>query len=68
MIPREALLEKEGIFSAFVLKDGKVYRRIIKPGIMQKNFIEVLSGLQENEQVAVERAYSLTDGMEVTVR
>jgi len=67
VIPRKALLEKEGIFSVFVLKEGKVEKRILNMGILQKNFVEVLSGLDEGEQVAVGRAYSLTDGMEVIV-
>jgi multidrug efflux pump subunit AcrA (membrane-fusion protein) len=68
VIPREALLEKEGIYSVFVLKGNVVEKRIIKPGIMQKKNIEVLAGLQRDEQVAVKRAYSLTDGMEVIVK
>ena len=68
VIPREALLEKEGIYSVFVLLGSKVEKRIIQPGIMQKKYIEVLSGVKEGEQAAVERAYSLTDGMEVIVK
>jgi RND family efflux transporter MFP subunit len=68
VVPRAALLEKEGIFSVFVLKGKQVVKRIIQPGIMQKQYIEVVSGLKAGEQVAVKRAYSLTDGMEVVVK
>ncbi len=67
-IPRKALIENEGIYSVFILNGHKVEKRIIRPGIMQKEYIEVLSGVREGEKVAVERAYSLTDGTEVVVK
>jgi len=67
VIPREALLEEEGVYSAFVVKGNKVEKRLIKPGIFSNNRVEVLSGLKEGEQVATQKAYSLTDGMEVIV-
>ncbi len=67
-IPRAALLDEEGIYSAFVLKKNKVEKRLIKIGIMQDEYLEVISGLQAGEQVATEKAYSLIDGMEVTVK
>lgn len=66
-IPRTALLEHEGIYSVFVVKDNKVQERIIELGIKHNDRIEVLSGLKEGEQVATQKAYSLTDGMEVIV-
>ena len=65
-IPRTALLEEEGIFSVFVLhKDNTVEKRHITLGIIQDDHVEVLSGLKEGERVATQKAYSLTDGMEV---
>jgi len=66
VIPRSALLEEEGIYSAFVLReDQTVEKRNIILGIVHDNYIEVLSGLKEGEWVATQKAYSLTDGMEV---
>jgi len=67
VIPREALLEEEGIFSAFILDDGHASKRNLKVGIFGGDKVEVLSGLNENEQVITEKAYSLTDGMKVIV-
>ncbi len=65
VIPRSALLEEEGIFSAFVMKGDHAEKRQIKTGIMGNDKIEVLSGVKDNEQVITEKAYSLTDGMKV---
>ena len=67
-IPRSALLEEEGIYSTFVFHKNTVEKRLVKVGIMQDDNIEVVSGLNEGEQVAIEKAYSLVDGMGVIVK
>lgn len=68
VIPRSALLNEEGVFSVFVLKEGNVVeKRVIKAGILHDDFVEVLDGLNIGDKVAVEKAYSLIDGMEVEV-
>lgn len=69
VIPRAALLEEEGVYSTFVLHpDNTVEKRQISTGIIQDDFVEVMSGLKEGEKVATKKAYSLIDGMEVTVQ
>lgn len=68
VIPRAALLEEEGVYSVFVLhEDKKIEKRYITLGIVQDDYIEVLSGLEEGLQVVTGKAYSLIDGMEVIV-
>jgi multidrug efflux pump subunit AcrA (membrane-fusion protein) len=67
VIPRAALLEEEGIYSAFVVKGNKVEKRYIVPGILKNDRVEVCSGLTEGEFVATDKSYSLIDGMEVIV-
>lgn len=66
-IPRAALLEEEGVYSAFVVHGSLVEKRHITVGILQDDFVEVTSGVTEGEKVATQKAYSLTDGMEVVV-
>ncbi len=69
VIPRTALLGEEGVYSAFVLKDDNtVEKKYLKTGIIQDDWVEVLSGLEEGEKVATKKAYSLIDGMEVIVQ
>ena len=67
VIPRAALLEEEGVYSVFVVKDNKVERRHIEIGILNNDRVEVRSGLSEGELLATQKAYSLTDGMDVIV-
>ncbi len=67
IIPRSALLEEEGVFSAFTIDRDRAVKRRLKVGIFEDDRVEVLSGLNENEQVITVKAYSLTDGMKVIV-
>jgi multidrug efflux pump subunit AcrA (membrane-fusion protein) len=68
LIPRSALLEQEGIFYVFVVKNGKAEKHHVTTGIMQDRRVEILSGLKAGEKVVTYKAYSLKNGMEVTVR
>ena len=68
VIPRPALLEEEGIYSVFVVKDSQVEKRKVQIGIKHDDFVEVVLGLEEGEMVANRKAYSLTDGMKIQIR
>jgi membrane fusion protein, multidrug efflux system len=67
VIPRSALLEEEGLYSVFVVKDKKVEKRHIEIGILNNERVEARSGLNEGELLVTQKAYSLTDGMDVIV-
>jgi RND family efflux transporter MFP subunit len=67
-VSRQALVEEEGIFSLFVLKGNKVEKREVKPGIFNRNRVEIINGLKGTEKIVSDKAYSLTDGMEVSVK
>ena len=68
VITRPALLEEEGIYSVFVVKDNRVEKRNVQIGIKHDDFVEVISGVAEGEVVANQKAYSLTDGMKVQIQ
>ena len=65
LIPRTALVEEEGQYFVFTLENGKTQKHHIKTGIMHNDYVEIISGLEENQQVAIEKAYSLKDNLEV---
>jgi multidrug efflux pump subunit AcrA (membrane-fusion protein) len=65
LIPRSALLEQEGNFHVFVVKNGTAIQRKVTVGIRQDQLVEILSGLKAGEKVVTDKAYSLTDGMKV---
>jgi len=68
VISRPALLEEEGVYSVFVLKDKQVEKREVQIGIKQDDYVEVIGGLAEGELVADQKAYSLSDGMKVRIQ
>lgn len=43
--------EKEEI--VFLFADGKVYKTLVKPGIQDKDHIEILEGVKENDEIVV---------------
>ena len=49
----------------FVFADGRVHLRPVQLGIHAEDRIEVISGLEEDEQVVVDDPAVLTDGMSV---
>jgi len=65
LVPRQALVEEEGEYFLFSVENGLTHKRNVDVGIMQDNLVEIRSGVKENQSVAIEKAYSLKDNMEV---
>ncbi|VAX27906.1 Probable Co/Zn/Cd efflux system membrane fusion protein [hydrothermal vent metagenome] len=65
-VSRNVVIEEEGVFSVFVLNGNKVEKRKVKVGIFNNNRVEIVSGLSERDLIVSDKAYSLTDGMEVS--
>jgi RND family efflux transporter MFP subunit len=63
IIPRRALLNE----SVFVVKDGKVELRHVKPGYEWLTGAEIVEGLEPGEQVIVEDLETFRDGDSVKV-
>ena len=55
LLPRAALVEEEGNFSVFIINNGKATKQAVKTGIMHADYVEIISGVKENQQVAVEK-------------
>ncbi|MDR1347877.1 MAG: efflux RND transporter periplasmic adaptor subunit [Prevotellaceae bacterium] len=53
---------------AFAVKNGAVERRVVALGVQNGNMIEILSGINEGEEVAITSLSQLDDGKEVTVK
>jgi RND family efflux transporter MFP subunit len=64
IIPRRALLNE----SVFVVKDGKVELRRVKPGYEWLTGAEIVEGLEPGEQVIVEDLETFRDGDSVKVQ
>jgi multidrug efflux pump subunit AcrA (membrane-fusion protein) len=68
LIPVSALLEEEGLFSVFAVKNNRAVRRIVKPGIRNGKMVEILNGIAPGDSVVTRKAYSLTEGTAVVVK
>lgn len=53
VVPREAVIRELGSAHLFVAEDGKAEKRDVQLGIEEGDFVEILSGIREGEQVIV---------------
>ncbi len=65
LIPAAAVLEEDSETVVYVVNDGSASRRAIKVGIQSDGFVEVLGGLDANEQIVVTGQNGLRDGARV---
>ena len=61
-IPSNAVLANSTGDYVFVCKDGKAERRIVKMGDRQMGYVEILSGLEEGEEVVTEGVVNVSEG------
>ena len=67
MIPFDAVrYDNTGTF-VFVIQDDKAIRRNIKTGLQSHTDIEILDGVQENEQVVIKGFFGLKNNTQVSI-
>lgn len=66
-IPRSALVENEGAASVFIVDDDRALRRAVDTGYGNRGMIEIVSGLQEGDQVVTVGHGSLKQDSRVNV-
>ncbi|WP_405222123.1 efflux RND transporter periplasmic adaptor subunit [Lentisalinibacter sediminis] len=67
LVPRPAVVETESGPAVYVVRDGVVERRPVQTGIAWQNRMEIVSGVEESEQVVVVGQSGLRDGARVKV-
>jgi len=65
LMPRTALVEREGEYFIFSVKDGKAVRRAVAIGLENEQYAEILSGFAVGEEVIVAGQQYLQDGSPV---
>ncbi|WP_240377053.1 efflux RND transporter periplasmic adaptor subunit [Bacillus piscicola] len=66
-LPLTAVKQDGDVHYVYVVKDGLAKRREVKVGSVSGETIEMKDGLSADEQVIINPADDMTDGMEVTV-
>lgn len=64
-IPAAAIIEEDNEVVVYVVTDGEALRRPVTIGIEDNGLVEVLDGLDENDQIVVTGQRSLRDGSRV---
>ncbi len=66
-LPRSALVDADGTQSVFVVAGGKAEQKPVQTGLANNGWVEVVGGLQGNEQVVVVGQAGLKTGTAVKV-
>lgn len=61
-IPADSVLANATGDYVYVCKDGKAERRIVKMGELQAGYVEILSGLEEGDEVVTEGVVNVSEG------
>lgn len=67
VVPRDALVEGDGVTAVFAVRDGKAVRTPVQLGYVNGSFAEVRAGLDEGDQVVTVGKVTLRDGASVEV-
>ena len=65
LVPRIAIIEEDDEASVYVVSEGAVMRRIVETGIANNGQVEILDGLEDNEEIVVVGHSGLRDGSKV---
>ncbi|MCB1277214.1 efflux RND transporter periplasmic adaptor subunit [Prosthecobacter sp.] len=68
LVPKSAVMKRGQMELVFVAKDGKASLRLVKTGKSLDGQVEILSGLEEGEQVVISDVAKITDGQPVTIQ
>ncbi len=65
MVPANALINFAGLTKLFVIQDGRAVERIVKTGIQDGGYVEILEGAKVGERIAVDMLSRLSNGVAV---
>jgi membrane fusion protein, multidrug efflux system len=68
IVPKDSVILRGQMELVFVVREGRASLRLVKTGKKLTNGFEILSGLEDGEQVVVRGAAKLVDGQPVTIQ
>lgn len=67
-VPKDALVEQNGVSQLYVINpDSTIAIRTVRTGLRNDNYVEILEGLSDSEQIATTNLARLRDGVSVTI-
>jgi HlyD family secretion protein len=67
MVPKPALIERDGRIFVYAIVDGKAQRRQVVTGVSQDEMVEITSGVVEGEWIVVAAPRTMAEGLRVRV-
>jgi len=67
VVPRAALIRRQGLISLFVVEDDIAHARTVRVGRSNSELVEILSGVELGDSVVVDGLFALRDGAPVSV-
>jgi hypothetical protein len=68
LIPRDALREVDGKTIVFVVKEGKLEKRVVTTGNLTGSEVGILAGIIPGEQLVIKGPPSMKDGQAVKIK
>ena len=65
VVPAAALLDEDDQTAVYVVSNGQVTKRVVETGIREGNMIEILGGLDDNDNIVVVGHTGLREGSKV---
>lgn len=65
MVPANSLITFAGLTKLFVIQDGRAVERIVKTGVQDGDYIEILEGAKVGERIAIDTVSRLSNGVAV---
>ena len=65
MVPANSLITFAGLTKLFVIQDGRAVERIVKTGVQDGDYIEILEGAKVGERIAIDVVSRLSNGVAV---
>ena len=66
-VPEQSIVQRPIGKVVYVVTNKKVNANVVETGITQNGYVEILSGIKENDTVAVDGAAFLTDDLSVSI-
>lgn len=66
-VPVDALLDREGVRSVFVVKEGRARERVVSVVIISDEWVGVKGGIEEGDRVVIFGLRGLSDGAKVKI-
>lgn len=68
VVPETSVVERPSGLVVYVINDDRAHEQVVKTGVRQDGWVEILQGLQQGATVAVDGAAFLTNGAKVAVQ